>query len=338
MPALVDWQTISERDYLAPTVYRKKGVAITQYNYYKSASDAIKKYWYLQGKTTTNPTPVGQVKFTSSTDAQTMGINVDFYALTGDKWQLTSYKYLRSALTTPPIVFRFYTTDGNGPYYAIYDAKNMGMSATAISAVPADKLAALDAFQRETRLMQYRYNSLAGFLNTLAKKQLNAKEQQIFNEGILKLQSMQAQMSSIKGIEISFTDKGAVVGFIPILIIAAIAILAAATAWTIVTINEQKEATKRINDSYELNKWIAAKKQEIAAAATAGTITQQQATEINKTLDGAAAAANTIAENASEQSAGFFGSATSFLKWGLLGYIVYNVVEGNKPRHKRLYF
>ncbi len=312
----------SERDYLAPTVYKKSGIVLTaSWNIYNSLADAVNKYWYLNGKGSVNPSPSGYVTFTPDSAAQTMGINVDFYIYQDNKWQLSSYKYLRSVVSYPPIVFRMYTRDGNGPYYAIFDSKTFGMSATSIDSVSPDKLAALDGFYRETQLMKYRYNSLAGFLNTLAQKPLTQKEQQIFNEGMLKLQNFQAQLSSVKGIEISYTANGAVIGLIPFLIIAIIAIVAAATAWTITSIIDMQQRTKQINDTYELNKWVTAKKQEIAQQVTAGQITPAQASDINKTLDSAATAANKIANNASS-STGIFGEVTGLVKWGLLGYVV----------------
>ncbi len=318
----------SERDYLAPTVFKKSGIVLTaSWNYYNTLGDAINKYWYLNHKGTANPSPVGYITFTPDTAPQTAGINVDFYIFLDNKWQLTNYKYLRSLLSYPPMVFRMYTRDGNGPYYAIFDPKTFGISATSIESVSSEKLAALDGLYRETQLMKYRYNSLAGFLNTLAQKPLTAKEQQIFNEGVLKLQNFANQMTTIKGVEISFTANGAVlngysaIGLVPFVIIAIVAILAAATAWTITEILNQQQRTKQINDANELNKWVAQKKQEIAAQVNSGALTQPQAQAIYNTLDDATASANKIATNAS-QNTGLFGELTGLVKWGLLGYVV----------------
>ncbi len=319
----------SERDYLAPTVYKRSGVLLTSsWNYYNSLADAVNKYWFLNQRGSTNPAPVGYVTFTPDTSAQTFGINCDFYIFLDNKWQLTTYKYLRGLSTYPPMVFRFTTREGNGPYYAIFDPKTFALSATAVDSVSSEKLAALDGFYREVQLMKYRYNSLAGFLNTLAQKPLTPTEQTIFNQGVLKLQNMGSQMQTLKGIEISFTTSGAVlngfggrVGIIPFLIIAIVAILAAATAWTITSIIDMQQRTKQINDTYELNKWVATKKAEIAAQVNSGALTQPQAQEIYSTLDGATASANKIAANASS-STGIFGEVTGLVKWGLLGYVV----------------
>lgn len=320
--------TFSERDYLAPTVYKKSGVLLSSsWNYYNSLADAVNKYWYLNNRGSTNPAPVGSVTFLPDTTAQTMGINCDFYIFQDNKWQLTTYKYLRGLASYPPMVFRFITREGNGPYYAIFDPKTFGLSATAIDSVSSEKLTALDGFYREVQLMKYRYNSLAGFLNTLAQKPLTPTEQTIFNQGVLKLQNMGAQMQTLKGIEISFTTSGAVlngfgrVGIIPFVIIAIVAILAAATAWTITAIIDMQQRTKQINDTYELNKWVAQKKTEIAAQVNSGTMTPQQAQEVYKTLDSATDSANKIAANASS-STGIFGEVTGLVKWGLLGYVV----------------
>ena len=166
----------------------------------------------------------------------------------------------------------------------------------------------------------------------MATRQLNTREQQIFNEGILKLQNLSNQLNTIQGIEISYTDKGAVVGVIPvILIIAIILILASATAWTVSTVLTEAEKTKRINDSFELNKWIADKKLEVAAAVTAGTITSSQANEIYKTLDAAASVGNKVAVESTKDPGSFFGSFGSLVKWGVIGLGVFYGYKLLKP-------
>jgi hypothetical protein len=336
---IVDPRIFSERDYLAPTVFKKSGVGVSSlWNYYGTVNEAIVKWKYLNNIAGgANITPKGGVSFAPGTEAQTMGINVDFYERkSSGYWSPIAYKTLRElSYAYPPLIFRFYTREGNGPYYAIFDKAIFAISATSIDSVSSEKLQALDDLYRETQLLKYRYNSLAGFLNDLGKRQLNPKEQQIFNEGILRLQSMQAQIGSLKGIEISYNAQGVVgaLGFIPFLIIAIVLIIAAATAWTIVTIEDEKEKTKRINDTYALNQWVVTKKQEIAAQVTSGTLTEAQAADINKTLDGATDTANKVANAASKESDSIFTQIKDLVKWGVLGFVALESFKLLKPKN-----
>jgi hypothetical protein len=211
------------------------------------------------------------------------------------------------------------------------------LSATSVDSVSAEKLAALDAYYREVQLLKYRYNNLVGFLNSLSTKQLSAKEQQIFNEGIVQLQQMQAQMLSIKGIEITYTPQGAVIGFIPLLIIAAVLILAAVTGWTIVEIAAMREKTKQINDSYNLSMWVANKKQEIAQQVTSGQISPDAAKTVIATLDQAQANADKVAQAAAKDnsSGGIFGNIATIVKWGAIGFIAVKgleLIKSNKSK------
>lgn len=309
----------SERDYLAPTVYFLAGVTAS-YNYYSTLQQAFSKLLYLSGKGGSNLAPAGSVQ-RIGTGAQTFGINVDFYALRNGSLEMQDYKTTKQQWgSTTPYIIRFYTTGGAGPYYAILDKKRFGISATTIDSVGPEKLLQLDLFYREVQLLKYRYNCLVGFLNTLAKRQLSQKEQQIFNEGLLKLQTMQAQMSQIKGLELTYTTEGAAVGFPVIAIIIIIAILAAVTGWALVEITAAKEKTKQINDSYNLTQWVATKKTEIAQLVTNGQISPSQAADINKTLDGAASAAAKVAENANKDTT-TLGNVEGIVKWGVFGLI-----------------
>jgi large-conductance mechanosensitive channel len=334
MPVIYDDGSFTNRDYLAPTVYKKAGIQINAgVNYYDNLAYAVTKYYFLTNNGGADVDPAGQITFEPNDTAQTIGINVDFYGYDSEnsQWQIVSYGYLKGLIfSLPPTVFRFYAVDGSGPFYAILDPSYMGISATSISSVDPSRLLALDALYREVQLMKYKYNALAGFLNTLAQNTLNPFEQQIFNEGVLQLQSLQAQMGNLQGIEITYTGKGAVIGLIPFLIIAIVAILAVATAWTIATINEQTQKTKQINDSFQLEEWVGSKKQELAAQVTAGTITQAQADDINKYLDGAASAANKIATTAAKNSEGTLQALGNIIKWAgitFLGFKLFQVVS-----------
>lgn len=335
---MIDEGLYSERDYIAPTVFKKAGVSLgtSSWNYYNTLNEAIVKYKYLNKLPGgANITPAGGVTF-NGTAAETFGINCDFYIRKSDgRWYATTYKFLRSNVAAYPVIFRFYTRDGNGAFYAILDWKNFALSATPVDDVSSEKLAALDTFYRNVQLLKYSYNSLAAFANSLAQRQLTAAEQQIFNEAVLKIQNMQAEMLSIKGIEINFSKSGVVagsVGVVPFLIIAIVLIIAAAASWTIVSIMDQAEKTQRINDTYELGKWISQKKLEIAQAVRNGTITEGQAGEINKTLDNAQATATQVANNASKPGTSLIGDITKLVQWGVIGFVAFEGIKLFKSR------
>lgn len=317
MPVVVYGSDFSNTGYIAPTVFLKKGGTIPRWNYYDSITKAMAAF--VDPATVV---PAGSVPFANDGLPQTFGINVDFYTVLNGKWAAVDYAYVKDHPGSPGVI-RFYTTQGAGAFYAVYNPLYFGASASVVQNYSAEKIAALDSFYRNVALLKYRYNSLVGFLNSMATRQLNAREQQIFNEGVLKLQSLSNQINTIEGIEITYTDKGAVVGLPIILIIAIILILSSATAWTIATILTEAEKTKRINDSFELNKWIAEKKLEVAAAVTAGTITSSQAAGINKTLDEAASIGNKVAVESSKETGSIFKQLGSLVQWGVIGLGVY---------------
>lgn len=309
--------TYSERAYVAPTVFLKAGANMPRWNFYNSLDTARKQYFYALGLSATQPGSAGAVSFTG-TAAQTFGINVDFYRNVGVAFYPVSYESIKSNM--PQLyVIRFYDTNGAGPYYAVINSKYFGISATVVYPEGEEQKQQLDLFYREVALLKYRYNSLAAFLNQLAKKELNNKEQQIFNEGLLLLQNLSNQIRNIRGIEIYYSQNGTI-GIAPILLIAIIAILAGATAWSVSEIFAEKEKTKRINDSYDLQKWVAAKKAEVAANSAISSSDKQS---IYKTLDAAASQAQAVAK-ASLQDDSFLGNIKSIVKWGVVGLLGYH--------------
>jgi hypothetical protein len=308
----------SQTGYVAPNVFLRKGGSIPGWNYYGSLTEAAAAF--------IDPDPVhiaGTIYFVNNGLPQTMGINVDFYVIIDGKWTPVNFSYILNNPNATGVI-RFFDTNGNGAFYTIWNPYYFGSSATVVGNYTPEKIAALDSFYREVALLKYRYNSLVGFLNSMALRQLNTREQQIFNEGILKLQNISNQINSIDGIEIKYSDKGAVIGIIPIiLIIVIILILASATAWTVSTVLAEQEKTKRINDSFELNKWIAEKKLQLSTAVTAGTITQSQANDINKTLDAAASIGNQVAVQSTKETESLFTQLGSLVKWGVVGAGIY---------------
>lgn len=324
MPVIVFGEDFSSVGYVAPTVILKKGGSIASWNYYASLTEAMAAF--------IDPDPVrvaGTIYFANNGLPQTMGINVDFYTIINNKWAAVNYEWIKNNPGATGVI-RFFDTRGDGAFYTFWNPYYFSASATVLNDYPPEKIAALDSFYREVALVKYRYNALVGFLNNLSQRQLNAKEQQVFNEGLLRLQAMSNQLNNVDGLEINYSSTGAV-GLPIILIIVIILILASATAWTISSIIEEKEKTKRINDSFELQKFVADKKTEVAAAVTAGTLTQSQADSINRTLDEAASAGIRVADKSTEKSGSVFGEIGTIVKWGVLGFLAIEGIKLLKP-------
>lgn len=320
----------SQRDYLAPSVYRPANRNVSNWNYYNSFWDAEKKWRYIENQGGQNIPPAGIVSFANSATPQTFGINVDFYILVGGLWQLTSYKYLRTRwgdANLPPVIIRMYTKEGNGPFYAIGNNYHFAIAATTVQSLSPDKLAALDDYYREMQLMKYRYNAFIGFMNTLAGVQnMNTIVQKVYNEGLGLLQTFSQQMSTVRAVEIQYSQ-GEKIGALPVLaVIAIVALLAGAAGWTVSAIISEKEKTKRINDSYELNKWVAEKKIQVGSMVEQGTLSPSAASTINKQLDAAAEAGNSVAERESANK-GIFGNIADIVKWGVLGLIGFQAIK-----------
>lgn len=332
MPVLVNDSDFSTQGYVAPTVFLKADKYLSNYNYYGSLQGAIDKYNYLHnlpgGK---NTTPVGIRSFINNQTAQTFGINCDFYTLQGSTWELTSYSWLKSKSVWPPMVFRFISVTGSGTYYSIFDPYYFSISAIAVSTLDPNKLRELDLFWREVQIMKYRYNSFVGFLNVLSQKELNSIEQRTFNEGLLILQSLSNEMQQIRGVSIQYQNGK--VGLPVLVLIALVVVLSVATAWTINSIATEREKTKRINDSYDLQKWVVNKKLEIAQQVNSGQISQASADSINATLDNAAQLAEGIAKDAAKPKTNSLDSVVNILKWGVIGYgvfTIFNLVKQKK--------
>jgi hypothetical protein len=268
--------------------------------------------------------PAGNVAFKADAVPQTFGINADFYVYKNGSWVITDYATMKMSLRR--CIVRVYTPTGTGPYFAVFEPAYFGISATKVTETDAAKVAALDSLYREVALLKYRYNALVGFMNTLAARQLNSFEQQIYNQGLVTLQNLNNQISQIKGIELNYTASGAI-GTPVILIIAIIAILSGVAAWTITAIATEREKTKRINESYDLSKWIAIKKQEIANQVQQGVLSQTEANSIYTTLDKAAETGNKIATQSSKESPGLFSDIATLAKWGVAGLIAYGAIQ-----------
>lgn|SRR5574341_5982 len=319
---LVENKNFTERGYVAPTTFLRADKYVSNFNYYGSLVGAANKALYLADKGGSNTVPVGIKTFLNNQTAQTFGINCDFYAYLNGSWQLVDYNWVKTNWASSTlIIYRFHLTTGAGPYYAILDKYYFGVSAITVQSSDPAKVAALDAYWREVQILKYTYNSFVGFLNTLSKRELNTVEQRVYNEGLLLLQNLSNEMNLLKGLYIQY-QTGATIGLPVLIVILIIAIISGATAWTISAITVEQQRTKRINDSYELQKWVATKKQEVAAQAQAGTISQQSADSIFGTLDAAAQSAQKVANDAAKED-GLFGNVAEILKWGAIGYLAH---------------
>lgn len=272
-------QSYSQTGFVAPTVYRLQGKTVSNRNFYKSFSDAVAKYLYLSGNAAgRNVSPSGYVAFSNAAEAQTLGINVDFYcpgaAGVAGPWMPVSYSFLKQKPIQ--VIFSFYKRDGGGPYWCIMDWSNFGISATAINNVSPDKLAALDAFHREVQLLKSKHNELALFLTNLSGKQLTPTEQQVFNSGMLMLTNLRTQIQQIKGISVSYNKDGGI-GVIPlIVIIIGIVVTAIVAGWAATAINAEIQKTKKLNASYDMQQWIEQQKQAIMRDGTLSSSDKQQ--------------------------------------------------------------
>lgn len=332
----------SNRGYLAPTIYLLAKKDISAWNYYDTFDKAKKKWDYLRKLAGgSNVSPSGSVSFTrNAPQAQTIGINVDFYIpQSPGVWVPVAYATMKDYYekTTPDkfyCIAKFYPTNGKGPYFILMDKNYMGISATSVNTTDAKKLAELDGFHREVQLLKYRYNSLVAFLTELSKKDLTAKQQQIFNEGLLLKSNLESQIRGIKGIEITYATTGQIngIGVAPLLVIAIIAIIAAATAWTVYAIATEREKTKRINDGYDVSKWVTTKMQEVAKDPN---ISQADKTKILNTLKETSDTASNVVQNSSENTKSVFGEIGDIAKFGLIflfGIMAMNYLP--KPKTK----
>lgn len=321
----------SERAYVAPTVFRLAGSTTqTYWPYYKSLADAIAQMKYAAGKTKTPVAHAGTISFTKEAKAQTLGINVDFYypiPVVG----ITSipYAYLRDNIAKGPalVPFRFYKTDGSGPFYSVLDNSRLGISATVISNVSEEKVAALDAYHRELQLLKTKYNTLALYLTTLSKKQLKPAQQQSFNEGSLLLQRMSTELGKIKGIDITYTSSGQIGEPITLLTILLISIIAGAVAWTVVAITAEVAKVKKLNASYDMQKWISDQQLKLAAAKKNGQITQGDYDTMIKTLEDSNNTASKAVNDVTTNKGGMLDKVQNILLLALGGYAVIQLVK-----------
>ena len=115
MPVIVYGSDFSQTGYVAPTVFLRKGGSIPGWNYYNTLSEAMAAF--------IDPDPVrvaGTINFINNGLPQTMGINVDFYVIISGRWTAVNFKYILDNPSAAGVI-RFYTTQGAGAYYTIWN-------------------------------------------------------------------------------------------------------------------------------------------------------------------------------------------------------------------------
>lgn len=328
MPAF-DTKTYRGRNYIAPTVFLRAGQRLATLNYYSSLDAAVKKYLYLSNMAGgSNSSPSGTLTLSDSGYAETIGINCDFFALINGSWQFVSYAYLKNLTTWPPIIFRFLQGQTSVISYAIYSHGLMGLSATKVADYSSDKIDALDSYFREVKLLELRYNTLASFLNLLASGPMDGFLAATYKQGESMLNSLRRDLD--QSTVLYYQMSTAKIGVPVLLLIAGIAIFSTAAAWSVSTILQEVEKTKRINESYDLQKWVADRKIDVGRMVTNGELSQSEANQIKKSLDATAENAGRIAENSAKKNKGFFAGLNSTLMLILAGGASYYFITKSK--------
>lgn len=320
----------SQKGFIAPTVFRLAG-GTKGFNYYTTLQQAVLKNKFLQGYSSgVNIKPAGAIQF-SSTGAETMGINVDFFLHDIAKQTTTpvDYKFVKANFRKFLFLFRFIKTDGSGPHYCILDTKNMGISATATDKLSPKKLAALDEMHRQLQIAKSKYNTLAVYLQEQSKKNLNPTEQRIFNQGLLTLNNYERDLRAIKGVDIVFGTNGIVsgIGIVPIVLIVIIIASAALAAYSIEKINEVIVKTKALNAAYDLQKFSSNQILEIDKAEKAGLITPEQAERERQNQLAAAAAAQKNITDVTKPTDGIFDKVENILLFGGLIFLASKFIK-----------
>jgi hypothetical protein len=322
--------TPSKRGYVAPTVFKVSGPTIGGYNYYKTVKDAFEKLrWMCNVPGAKNVTPAGSVPL-SNPAATTVGINVDFYVgLSVNDYSPAHYLFARAAMQNLGskfyFVFRFYKTDGSGPYYAIFDPTIFGMSATALDNVNTKNLAELDEFYRSVSLLKHQHNTMVEFVNEQVKLPFSPARQMTINEGQMSISNMRAQISSIKGLEVQYMSGGGI-GVIMLAPLVWWAIAAVVATWSITAIVTEVQKTKRITASFDFQKWAAEHKLRLAQEAQAGNISQADAAALSQQADQASKNAGNVAANTAASNS-MFGDIASIAKWGIVAVIGIKVLN-----------
>ncbi|MBC7509671.1 MAG: hypothetical protein H7320_13125 [Ferruginibacter sp.] len=320
----------SQTGYIAPTIFRPAG-GVSNYNYYKTLADALSKYKYLNkiagGK---NIAPAGFTSFKSA-KAETFGINADFFGyMPAIGLVPVPYVALKQLFYTPKkaaqFICRFYKTDSTGPFYAVVANTAMAVEATVIKNESPVKIAALDEYNRQLQLAKSKYNSFAAYLNTIAKQSPTLANQKFLLEGGTMLANFKQELANIKGADIVFSKNKGVGAFIIDDLIIIIVVAAVVAAWSLQRISDNNAAIKKVNASYDFQKFAAQHSLEIDKALNAGQITKEQADKEKADLQIATDAAQKNAAAASVPTGDLFDKIQNILLIGIGGMLLWKFV------------
>lgn len=344
LKSLRAWSEASaaRRGYVAPTVFRLATSSITSLNYYRTLDNAVQKLKYLQNRGGKNIAPSGSIKLQQNRTAQTIGINVDFYLADDNLGPIAQpYTTIRQKLSSGAIKnmpFKFYKTDGSGPFFALLSSTDMGIAATVTQKLSPEKIEAYDRLTREITLLRINYNTLASFLNDLSKKKLNRTQQQIFNEGLLRLQEYRDDIRQIKDIDFVFGKNNQIngIGILPVVAWLIFGIASALiAAWAVTKIVSKWSEVAKVRSDNNAIQFITEANYRIAADPN---LTAAQKKELisqnNQTIDNLENHKTTVEENGAKPD--MLEQVISLAKWGLIFYGVKTIgqILGSKLSKK----
>jgi hypothetical protein len=292
---LQEWskKNIAQTVFVNPSVYKPAAIKTSGWNYYASAKDAMYQWAYLNNvKGYTAVKPAGAVLFKKPGIAETMGVTLDFFmyhpALGVVPAPYAIIKQLMySSNKAATCIMRFYKTDGSGPYWGILDNRYLAITADRYDNIAADKVKAITDFHNTVQKLKRQYNVLASFVTELSKRKLNATEQQVFNESMLRLNNFQNQLRQLKGVTIVWDDSGKVsgIGLVPLVWVAIIVVSAIVATYSLDRILSYLSDAKKLDAANDNIQFVHEQKLKIAAAVKSGAITQEQADILNRDLD-----------------------------------------------------
>ncbi len=249
--------------FVAPTVYHDKTGGSSRWVYYATLQEALNQWKYLNKMPGAKAVEPKHSFFFEKGGNQTMGINVDFFFYHPSFGLMPApYSFAKEWMYQKNIfkyaAIRFYKSDGSGPFYATINNRDFGITADVVKNVSPQKAEELDKLFREIVLLKANFNSLSKYLTTLSKRQLNKTEQQVYNEGLLRLQEYKDAIRQVKGVDFVFGKQNVVgqIGILPViawLVVAGISalIVGGYTAYKIAEKWAEVEKVRSDNDSVE---------------------------------------------------------------------------------------
>lgn len=322
--------SLKAKGYIAPTVFFQSGKTISEpgWAYYKSLNDAFLKLKYLfKDPAGQNIRPEGSIPIAKNKTAQTIGYNADFYfAVNPASVVSLGYKAIKFSVTQSAniyAIFSFYKQNGSGPYYAIFDPKYLGAAAMPVTSLSADKISAIDKFTREALVLKARHNTLVDYIGTLAQKPQTPALKKVLTESVSKLQAMRAGIQSIEGIKVYYSNDGRIGNPLGLGYLGWIVIGGVLAAWAVPKIIEQFEKTKRLNASFDVQKFVIDNNAFLAQEYKAGRISKAEYDQLIAINQQALDAAIKAAATAVAPSKSMFGEVGDIVKWVAIGLGVF---------------